>query len=101
MGTLSGSGNGRTCTEEFERHVRGCMSTGASAAAVRQQLMLDARLFCSESQLGTVYMPEEGWFRDQREALGYEAWLYAMLDVAASEDISMVSMEPRSTVSPP
>ena len=87
VATLSGSGNGRTCTEKFERHVRGCMSTGASAAAVRQQVMLDAKFFCSETQLASVYIPEEQWFRDQREALGHEAWVHAMLDVAAADDI--------------
>ena len=87
VGTKSGGGNGRTATVQFERHVRGCMSGGASAAAVRQQIMMDARFFCSESQLGSVYVPEEQWFRDQREAMGHEAWLRAMIDVAGAEEV--------------
>jgi hypothetical protein len=53
-----GGENGRTATVQFERHVRGCTSGGASAAAVRQQTMMDARFFCSESQLGSVCVPE-------------------------------------------
>ena len=49
---------------------------GGSAAAVRQQVMMDTRHFLSPEQLKTVYIPEEWWFRQQREAMGYEAWLY-------------------------
>ena len=45
VGTKSRGGNGRTATVEFERHVRACMSNGASAPAMRKQIMMDARFF--------------------------------------------------------
>ena len=32
-------------------------------------------------------LPLERWFRSQREALGNEAWTYAMLRVAGAENI--------------
>jgi hypothetical protein len=66
---------------KFFDKAQGICSSGAPAGD-------DERLFfLSPEQLKTVRVPEECWFRQQRGAVGCEAWLYAMLDIAAADEI--------------
>jgi hypothetical protein len=73
----------------FEVHARCLMATGATARAVREQLLLNATHFLSEGE-AAVYasqVPKIDWFNKQREALGLESYLYTFMRIAGCEKI--------------
>ena len=80
-------GRGNPCTHEFERFVRSLMSTGMSAEACRHATSLAAKYFLGEKVGASLDIPKTTWFKDQREAAGNEAWLYAIVDIAGADEI--------------
>ena len=84
----SGQG-GKGLSVRFEQYVRGILATGCSASAARGTIAMSASTFLAAEayrQLEAV-LPLERWFRTQREALGNEAWTYAMIRLAETEKI--------------
>jgi hypothetical protein len=65
-----------------------CLCLGSSARAARDQLLSNAKVFLREEQFAKYEsaVPNVRWFQAQREALGNEAWLYSMLELAQAED---------------
>jgi hypothetical protein len=83
-------GKGCPMSVVFEQYVRGILATGCSAKAARGTVAMSAKTFLSPErwkQLEFLVLPLERWFRRQREGLGCEAWLYAMIRVARSQKI--------------
>jgi hypothetical protein len=75
--------------QAFEEHARCLMATGATARAVRDQLLLNATHFLSEGE-AAVYasqVPKIDWFNKQREALGSESYLYTFMRIAGCDKI--------------
>ena len=68
----------------FEQYVRGVLATGCSASAARGTVARSAKTFMSAEgwKVMEAKLPLERWFRSQREGLGFEAWTYAMIEVA-------------------
>ena len=69
--------------------VRGILATGCSAATARGTIVTSAKTFLCEERYRQLEekIPLERWFRAQREALGNEAWTYAMIRIAGAEKI--------------
>jgi hypothetical protein len=61
---------------------------GCSAAAARVQLLHTASIFLRPEayDLYAALVPNLRWFQAQREALGNEAWLYAMIELSRAEE---------------
>ncbi len=61
---------------------------GSSAAAARVQLLHSASVFLRPEayHLYAALVPNLRWFQAQREALGNEAWLYAMIEVSQAKE---------------
>ncbi len=80
------SGRGHPVGDNFVRHVRCLLATGSSARSCREQLILLSRqYFLAEQHSGGVFLqdvPQLRWFNIQREALGSEAYLYALTRIA-------------------
>ena len=73
----------------FEQYVCGILATGSSAKAARGTVAMSAKTFMSTAgwkEMESV-LPLERWFRLQREGLGFEAWTYAMVEVARASKI--------------
>ena len=51
-------------------------------------MLSNAKVFLREEQFAKYEsaVPNVRWFQAQREALGNEAWLYSMLELAQAED---------------
>ena len=81
--------SGKGLSLVFEQYVRGILATGCSAATARGTIVMSAKTFLSEDRYRQmeVVLPLERWFRAQREALGNEAWTYAMIQIAGAEKI--------------
>ena len=86
---VHGSGQGRPKSAEFEFAARTIFATGCSARAAKDQILVAAGRFLPVEKFEEFEreVPMERWFRAQRKGLGYEAWVYAMLRVAKSEEI--------------
>lgn len=63
------------------------MSIGVSAHSARESILMAAGFFLGEEEAKDLKLPTTRWFQEQREAAGYESWLYAMIDVAGSDEI--------------
>jgi hypothetical protein len=86
---ITGSGKGRGKSPQFEFAARTILATGSSARAAKDTILLAAKLFLPPHKYDQFEqdVPSERWFRYQRKGLGYEAWLYSMLRVAACDTI--------------
>jgi hypothetical protein len=64
------------------------MATGATARAVREELLLNAShlLTVSEAEAYCVEVPKLNWFNKQREALGLESYLYTFMRIRLREN---------------
>ena len=90
QGLIAPSGKaGKGLSLVFEQYVRGILATGCSAATARGTIVMSAKTFLSEDRFRQmeVKLPLERWFRAQREALGNEAWTYAMIQIAGADKI--------------
>ena len=111
---MTAPGSGRPKSFAFEHQVRTVLASGCSARAGREQVLTSARVFLSP-EVCTVYesmVPNTRWsthpkpppasslvakclsipyaatrFQRQREALGNEAWLYSMIEVARAKEV--------------
>ncbi len=73
----------------FEQYVRGILATGCSAKAARGTVAMSAKTFMSAAgwkEMESV-LHLERWFRLQREGLGFEAWTYAVVEVARASKV--------------
>ena len=61
---------------------------GCSAAAARVQLLHTASIFLRPEayDIYAALVPNLRWFQAQREALGNEAWLYAMIELSRAKE---------------
>ena len=77
-------GRGHPVAENFVRHVRCLLATGSSARSCREQLLLSGQYFLAEKHFEVFQhdVPQVRWFNIQREALGNEAYLYALTRIA-------------------
>ncbi len=85
---LASRGQGRPHSGDFERQVRSLLASGCSARAARDQLLQSARAFLrpNAAEAYTNVIPNVQWFQGQREALGNEAWLYGMVEIAQANE---------------
>ena len=57
----TGAGKGGGCALEFEAHVRRLLSTGMSAVAVRDFILMNAEFLLSPEEFKKVVVPEGAW----------------------------------------
>jgi hypothetical protein len=84
---MKDKGKGRPLSHEFEHYVRTLLASGCSAKAARDHILTSARFFV-RPHIFKAYasrVPQLRWFQGQREALGNEAWLYSMVELAGAE----------------
>jgi hypothetical protein len=88
-GLLKGCGRGGGKSPEFEFAARTILTTGCSARATKENLLVGARLFLPPNLYDKFVseVPGERWFWDQRKGLGYESWLHSMIRVAKCESV--------------
>ncbi len=86
---LRGCGRGRGKSLEFKFAARTILATGCSARAARENILVGAKLFLHASKYDEFEneVPGERWFREQRNGLGYEAWLHSMIRKAKCDSI--------------
>lgn len=76
---------GNPYPKELEQHARCVMATGVSAEAAEQIIHLNACFNFGKEKAATLDFPATTWFQRQREALGTESWLYAMIQIAGAD----------------
>jgi len=82
-----GAGKGGGCALEFEAHVRRLLSTGMSAVAARDCILMNAEFLLSPEELKKVVVPDVRWIQKQREAMGAESWLHGMMKICRAEEV--------------
>ena len=80
-------GKGRPYTYEFERLSRAALASGASANSCRDMLQIHSNYLIRGEKWADIYVPHKRWYSKQREAVGAEAWLWAMIKVAMADDV--------------
>jgi hypothetical protein len=84
---MKNKGKGRPLSHEFEHFARKLLASSCSAKVARDHILISARFFVRprifEGYVRRV--PQLRWFQGQREALGNEAWLYSMVELAGVE----------------
>ncbi len=108
---MSAPGKGRPRSLAFEHQVRTILASGCSARAALAQVLGSARVYLPLATYDAyeLLVPNLRWyvspgpnpssptlashplssfrFQQQREALGNEAWLYAMIELARAEQV--------------
>jgi hypothetical protein len=82
-------GRGQPVGDKFVRHVRCLLATGSSARSCREQLLLSGQYFLPEVLEAPFCddIPQLRWFNTQREAMGNEAYLYALTSLAKCDKV--------------
>ena len=108
---MKGPGKGRPKSLSFEHQVRTILASGCSARAALEQVLSSARVYLPPATFDAyeLLVPNLRWyvsccpisssptltstphtsprFQQQREALGNEAWLYAMIELARADKV--------------
>jgi hypothetical protein len=108
---MSAPGKGRPKSLAFEHQVRTILASGCSARAALEQVLSSARVYLPPATFDAyeLLVPNLRWyvsccpisssptltslphtsprFQQQREALGNEAWLYAMIELARADKV--------------
>ena len=71
---------------EFERYARRMLATGVSASACGEILKLHVQ-YILQGGKSDIRVPHKRWYRKQREAVGAEGWLWAMIKVAGCDRV--------------
>ena len=81
----------RNFTYDFERHTRRLLSSGVSSKACGEILQLHADYLLKTGGKGEVKnlirIPHKRWYDKQREAVGAEAWLWSMIQIAGADTV--------------
>ena len=72
-------------TYDFERHARRTIATGISSNLCQEMFQLHMDYLLKNGDKGKVVVPHKRWYSKQREAVGIEAWAWAMIKVAGAE----------------
>jgi len=78
---------GRPYAVEYERLSREVMSSGMSAQACQHAMELCSKYYLGEAAASKLETPHIDWFTRQREGLGVESWMYAMIRIAGADKI--------------
>jgi hypothetical protein len=85
--TGKGAGTGGGTTLAFEHHVRCLLSTGMSAFAVRDCMLMNAEFLLSAEDAKNISVPDIRWIQKQREAMGAESWLCGMMKTSRANEV--------------